>query len=231
MQRDEGEWWWGYLIESSPPNRAPQPPGPNANLPPAVIILSVSTPAPIPSDADLVTQCLRGDGDAFDALVRRHYRTAYVVAFGVLVHQQDAEEVCQDSFVKALERLDDCRDPDRFVPWLMTIVRNRALSYRSYRKVRETSELVPEIAEARDSPFRDVAQAELADRLTAALATLSEVQRQVVLMHDLDGWSHKEIAEELEMTEVRSRQHLFVARKALRERLGGSLFREYTNND
>ena len=112
------------------------------------------------------------DAAAFDALVRRHYRTAYVVAFGVLVNAHDAEEVCQESFVKALERLDDCRDPDRFAPWLMTIVRHRALSYRSYRKVRETSELMPEIAEARDSPFRDVAQAELGDRLTAALATL-----------------------------------------------------------
>jgi RNA polymerase sigma-70 factor (ECF subfamily) len=206
-------------------------PASNAECPPAVIILSVSSPAPIPSDADLVTQCLRGDGDAFDALVRRHYRTAFSVALGVLVNRHDAEEVCQDSFVKALERLEDCRDPDRFVPWLMTIVRHRALSYRSYRKVRETSELMPEIAEARDSPFRDLAQAELGDRLTAALATLSEVQRNVVLLHDLDGWSHKEIAEELEMTEVRSRQHLFVARKALRERLGGSLLREYTSND
>ena len=170
--------------------------------------MSVSSPVPVPSDAELVTQCVRGDAEAFDALVRRHYRTAYVVAFGVLVNAHDAEEVCQESFVKALERLDDCRDPDRFAPWLMTIVRHRALSYRSYRKVRETSELMPEIAEARDSPFRDVAQAELGDRLTAALATLSEVQRQVVLLHDLDGWSHKEIAEELDMTEVRSRQHL-----------------------
>jgi RNA polymerase sigma-70 factor (ECF subfamily) len=191
----------------------------------------VSNPAFTPSDADLVTQCLRGDGDAFDALVRRHYRTAFSVALGVLVNRHDAEEVCQEAFVKALERLEDCRDPDRFVPWLMTIVRNRALSFRSYRKVRETSELVPEIAEARDSPFRDLTQAELGAHLTAALATLSEVQREVVLLHDLDGWSHKEIAEELEMTEVRSRQHLFVARKALRERLGGSLFREYTSND
>ncbi len=193
--------------------------------------MSVSSPVPVPSDAELVTQCVRGDAEAFDALVRRHYRTAYVVAFGVLVNAHDAEEVCQESFVKALERLDDCRDPDRFAPWLMTIVRHRALSYRSYRKVRETSELMPEIAEARDSPFRDVAQAELGDRLTAALATLSEVQRQVVLLHDLDGWSHKEIAEELDMTEVRSRQHLFVARKALRAHLGGSLFREYTTHD
>ena len=193
--------------------------------------MSVSSPVPVPSDAELVTQCVRGDAEAFDALVRRHYRTAYVVAFGVLVNAHDAEEVCQESFVKALERLDDCRDPDRFAPWLMTIVRHRALSYRSYRKVRETSELMPEIAEARDSPFRDVAQAELGDRLTAALAMLSEVQRQVVLLHDLDGWSHKEIAEELDMTEVRSRQHLFVARKALRAHLGGSLFREYTTHD
>jgi RNA polymerase sigma-70 factor (ECF subfamily) len=110
---------------------------------------------------------------------------------------------------------------------MMMIVRNRALSHHTYRKVRETSELVPEIAEAPDSPADDVIQAELGDTLQAALATLTEVQRQVVLLHDMDGWSHKEIADELEMTEVRSRQHLFVARKALRERLGRALLEEH----
>jgi RNA polymerase sigma-70 factor (ECF subfamily) len=189
----------------------------------------VSSPAPTPPDADLVAQCLRGDVDAFDVLVRRHYRAAFAVALGVLGNRHDAEDVVQDAFVRAIDRLEDCREPSKFVQWLMMIVRNRALSHRTYRKIRETSELLPEIAEAPDSPFADAARSELADTLQSALATLSERQREVVLLHDLDGWTHKDIAEALEITEVRSRQHLFVARKLLRERLGPSLLREYSH--
>jgi RNA polymerase sigma-70 factor (ECF subfamily) len=174
---------------------------------------------------------LRGDADAFDGLVRRYYRTAFAVALGVLGNTHDAEDVVQDAFVKAVDRLEDCREPAKFVQWLMMIVRNRALSHRTYSKIRETSELVPEIAEADDSPFVDAARSELASTLQAALATLSEVQREIVLLHDMDGWTHKDIAESLGISEVRSRQHLFVARKLLRERLGPSLLGEYTNDE
>ncbi len=191
----------------------------------------MSSATPTPPDADLVARCLRGDADAFDVLVRRHYRTAFVVALGVLGNRHDAEDVVQDAFVKAVDRLEDCREPSKFVQWLMMIVRNRALSHRTYSKIRETSELVPEIAEADDSPFVDAARSELAGTLQAALATLSEVQREIVLMHDMNGWSHKDIAESLDISEVRSRQHLFVARKLLRERLGPSLLREYSHDE
>jgi RNA polymerase sigma-70 factor (ECF subfamily) len=191
--------------------------------------VSVSSPAPTPPDADLVARCLRGDADAFDVLVRRYYRTAFAVALGVLGNRQDAEDVVQDAFVKAIDRLEDCREPAKFVQWMLVIVRNRALSHRTYRKIRETSELLPEIAEADDSPFVDAARSELADTLQSALATLSKVQREIVLLHDMDGWTHKDIADSLGITEVRSRQHLFVARKLLRERLGPSLLREYSH--
>ncbi len=192
--------------------------------------MSVTTDAPTPSDADLVALASRGDGDAADALVRRYYRAAFAVALGVLGNRQDAEDVCQEAFVKALERLEDCREPSRFAPWIMTIVRNRALSYHGYRKIRETSELLPEIAEAPDSPVADTLNAELGERLETALGALNATQREVVLLHDMDGWTHGQIAEALDMTEVRSRQHLFVARKILRERLGEPMLREYTHD-
>ena len=205
------------------------PPTSNTSRVPSVINVSVSSPAPPPPDADLVARCLRGDADAFDVLVRRYYRTAFAVALGVLGNRQDAEDVVQDAFVKAIDRLEDCREPAKFVQWMLVIVRNRALSHRTYRKIRETSELLPEIAEADDSPFVDAARSELADTLQSALATLSKVQREIVLLHDMDGWTHKDIADSLGITEVRSRQHLFVARKLLRERLGPSLLREYSH--
>ncbi|MCH7729611.1 MAG: sigma-70 family RNA polymerase sigma factor, partial [Planctomycetes bacterium] len=75
-------------------------------------------------DATYVARARRGDASAFEALVRRHYRVAYAVALALLSNNMDAEDVCQDAFLKALERLDDCREPDKFASWLLRIVRN-----------------------------------------------------------------------------------------------------------
>ena len=74
------------------------------------------------SDAELVERSRRGDTAGFDALVRRHYGAAYVVALSLLGNGMDAEDVCQDAFLKALDRLEECRQPDRFAAWLIRIV-------------------------------------------------------------------------------------------------------------
>jgi RNA polymerase sigma-70 factor (ECF subfamily) len=172
------------------------------------------------ADAELVERSRRGDRRAFEALVRRHYGAAFAVALGRLGNRMDAEDVCQEAFVRALERLDDCREPARFVGWLLVIVRNRALNRVEYRRVRQGVSLEDvEPASAQD-PARDVSRADLRDRLTEALSALTPVQREVVLLHDLEGWKHREIGEALDLTEVASRQHLFTARRALRDTLG-----------
>jgi len=141
----------------------------------------------------------------------------------------DAEDVCQDAFIRALERLDDCRTPGKFAAWLMQIVRNRARNYIDYRRVRETVDLDKVVASSVTSTDSGVQQAELRDTLQEALAELTELQRQVVLLHDLEGWKHREIAESLDVSEVASRQHLLMARRRLREMLGQELLEEYTN--
>lgn len=179
------------------------------------------------TDAQLVERVRRGDAAGFDALVRRHYRAAYVVALSLLGDQMDAEDVCQDSFIKALERIDDCRKPDRFASWLLQIVRNRAHNFRDYRRVRTGVPLEVTDRAGRADSAREVEQNELRDRLQDALGDLSEVQRQVVSLHDLEGWRHHEIAESLGLSEGMSRQHLFTARKGLREKLGAKALKEY----
>lgn len=179
------------------------------------------------TDAQLVERVRRGDAAGFDALVRRHYRAAYVVALSLLGDQMDAEDVCQDGFIKALERIDDCRKPDRFASWLLQIVRNRAHNFRDYRRVRTGVPLEVTDRAGRADSAREVEQNELRDRLQDALGDLSEVQRQVVSLHDLEGWRHREIAESLGLSEGMSRQHLFTARKGLREKLGAKALKEY----
>ena len=78
------------------------------------------------SDPELVRKARAGSGTAFGALVDRYMRAAYAVALSVTGRHEDAEDAAQEAFMVALERLDKCRSPDRFMGWLMTIVRNRS---------------------------------------------------------------------------------------------------------
>lgn len=178
-------------------------------------------------DATYVERARRGDASAFEALVRRYYRAAYAVALALLSNSMDAEDVCQDAFLKALERLDDCREPDKFASWLLRIVRNRAHNFRAYRRVRATESLELAGAAGREDSARDAERDDLRERLEDALGQLSEIQRQVVLLHDLEGLKHREIAGHLAISEGMSRQHMLNARRTLRKILGAQALGEH----
>jgi RNA polymerase sigma-70 factor, ECF subfamily len=172
------------------------------------------------SDAELVGRCRAGDAAAFEALVRRHYRATYAVAFAVMRNTMDAEDVCQDAMIRALERLEECREPDRFGFWLAQIARRAAFNACDARRVRDTDELAAETAAGTNDPARETENNELRDKLLAGLELLTATQRAVVLLHDHDGRTHKEIGGIVGCSEGMSQQHLFAARKILRRHLG-----------
>jgi RNA polymerase sigma-70 factor (ECF subfamily) len=138
----------------------------------------------------------------------------------------DAEDVCQDAFIRALERIDD-PDPARFAGWLLQIVRNRAYNHRAYMRIREARPLEGVTVAGEEDAGRGAERSELRGALESALSGLSEVQREVVLLHDMEGWKHREIGEALGISEGMSRQHLMMARRALREELGATAIEEY----
>lgn len=175
---------------------------------------------------ELVQRARAGDARAFEELVRGHYRAAYATARALTGNDMDAEDVVQDGFIKALERLDEC-DPDRFAGWLLTIVRNRAHNVRAREQVRAAVAIENVEPAGPDRTDSGAERDELGTALSEALADLSPMQREVVLLHDLEGWKHREIATTLEMSEVMARQHLFQARKRLRELLPRDALREY----
>ena len=116
----------------------------------------------------------------------------------------------------AFDKLETCRDPERFGAWLVQIVRTRSLNRLEHRRLRETT--AQKVAELRDEAKRAPAETfGLRRQLTDALGHISAVQREVVLLHDLESWTHPEIAASLGISEVMSRQHLFQARKKLRD--------------
>jgi RNA polymerase sigma-70 factor, ECF subfamily len=181
-------------------------------------------------DAELVAAVRCGNAAAADALVRRHFRAAWAVALALLGNESDAEDVCQDAFVRAIERIDECRKPDRFVYWLMQIVRNHAHNARDRRRVRSGPSVDEIEIAAPGNAARSAERHELGDRLLAALETLSAEQRQVVILRDLEGWDHRAIARSLGISEGMSRQHLFNARRSLRERLGQAALKDHLDD-
>jgi len=179
------------------------------------------------SDAELIAQVLQGRADAFETLVRRHLDAAWAVALARTGSPDDAEDVCQDALLSALQRLPDLRDPERFAGWLLEIVRNRALNLVRARRVRDALPLdaVGPTAAA-DSPAREAERAILREDLVQALDGLTAVQREVVLLHDVEGWRHAEIAARIGVAEGTVRFHLHQARKALHARLAGRYAKE-----
>ena len=184
-----------------------------------------------PGDEALVERVRRGDAGAADRLVRRHYRTAFVVALAVLRNPMDAEDACQDAFVRALERVHECRQPARFAHWMMQIVRNHARNLRERRRVRSGPSLEEVPEPMAGNATEPVERAELANTLLAALEGLTAEQREVVLLKDLEGWDHRAIATALGISEGMSRQHVFAARRILRKTLGPGALKEHTQDE
>jgi RNA polymerase sigma-70 factor, ECF subfamily len=173
------------------------------------------------SDAELVGRAREGDREAFEQLVRRHLSGALAVALAILADPAEAQDIAQDAFVTALERLDELSRGDAFKGWLLRIVRNRALDRkRSDARFPKLDVAVVDPGDGAPSPERDTARAQLRERLTRALETLPEREREVLLLHDLEGWKHREIGERLGMLEGTVRHVLFRARRMMRERLG-----------
>lgn len=174
-------------------------------------------------DADLVLRVRQGDGRAFDALVRRHASAALVVARAILRDAADAEDVCQDAWIRALERIDECRHPDRFRFWLLQIVRNRARNAIEYRRVRSAETIDRAYGAAAETasadPVRKLQLQRRLGQLEVALRELSPSLREVLVLHDLDGWKHRAIAERLGISEVLSRKRAMQARSRVRRML------------
>ena len=176
------------------------------------------------TDSALVERVRRGDSKAFDQLVRRHLRSAHAVARSRLANDSEADDVCQDAFIKALENIDRCEKPDQFRAWLMSIVRNTAHNRREYNRVRDAApmEAAAPVASS-ESPEDDLRRSRLRHELSDAMEGLTDLQRQVLVLHDMEGWKHAEIGQRLGISTGSSRVHLHVARRAMRKTLGGRL--------
>lgn len=174
-------------------------------------------------DDQLIEAALKGDSAAFGSLVQKYQDRLYNTVLHLVGSAEDARDVVQDAFVKAFLKLETFRRTSAFYTWLYRIAFNTAMSggrRRTMRSLDERHDCGEEPVDTEGAaPGDRLEQEELASQVHAALDTLSDEHRVVIVLRDLDGRGYDEIAAilELPLGTVRSRLHR--ARMQLREQL------------
>jgi RNA polymerase sigma-70 factor (ECF subfamily) len=176
-----------------------------------------------PTELDrLVTAARDGDRPAFDELVRRTYVDTYTLAMRLTAHEEDARDVVQETYLRAWRGLDGFRGDAQFSTWLYRITANTAYSTvkrrRRHRAV-ALDTLLEEPVEARieAQPEASAEQSAALAHLAAAIEDLPPKLRVLVVLKDVYGLSHEEIAEELGISVSAAKVRLHRGRKKLRD--------------
>ena len=183
-------------------------------------------PAAPLAEMDLVKRAQRGDLTAYDELVKRYQERIYATIYHMTSNHEDANDLAQESFVKAFQALKSFKGGSSFYTWLYRIAVNKTINFLKQRKNRQhmslndldfnaehNPDLVALISDK--TPRRDAGLSELQEKLNAALLKLSESHRLAVVLHDVQGLSHEEIAKIMHCNIGTVRSRLFYARQQL----------------
>jgi RNA polymerase sigma-70 factor, ECF subfamily len=172
-------------------------------------------------DRDVLARVQGGDAQAFDLLVRRYLPRARLVARRLMQDPDDADDLVQEAFLRALEKIGSFDLARAFEPWFTRLLVNLGLDQRRKQAVRRTEAQDPDLFPGGVRPDRQVERNELQQLLNRALEALPDRQRLVVSMFEVDGLSTEEVASVLNISQVTVRWHLHQARRTLRESLKG----------
>ncbi|MBW4717460.1 RNA polymerase sigma factor [Saccharothrix obliqua] len=170
------------------------------------------------SDQQLLAAAVRGDGAAFDELVRRNTGRMYRVALRVVGDPVEAEDVVQDAWISAWRALPRFRGEAAPATWLYRVVTNAALAHLRRKKPTVPLEAAPEFP-APGGPEASVLRDETADVVSRAIATLEPSQRVPLVLRELEGLSYEEVAQVLGIPVPALRARLHRARVALMAKL------------
>jgi len=154
---------------------------------------------------------------AFRLLYRRHAPALFRFATRLAGGREDGEDLLQETWIRAAGRLADFRWDSTLRTWLCGIAVNRWREVRRARSRRPALALVAPAAEA-DARTAEVPAPDAAMDLDRAIASLPDGYREVLVLHDVQGYTHEEIARMLEVETGTSKSQLSRARRALRER-------------
>lgn len=181
-------------------------------------------------DVLLVNQARGGDVQAFEKLVRQYDRQVFRIAQHITQNREDAEDVVQDAFLKAYEKLDQFQGNSKFYTWLVRITVNEALMRLRKRRTGRMVSIDEDVETDEGSMPRDLAdwspdpealygQSEMAEILRKTIQGLPPGFRVVFVLRDVEGLSTEETAETLGLSVPAVKSRLLRARLQLRERL------------
>jgi RNA polymerase sigma-70 factor (ECF subfamily) len=191
---------------------------------------STVTPASTFDESALVSRAKDGDMDAFGELIHHYDRRIFRMAKQITQNDDDAEDVLQETFLKAYSHLDDFQGNSKFYTWLVRIAVNEALMKLRKRRSDRTvpldepidtgeDEVVREIAVWDEDPEQRYSREELGSILDEAIQSLKPAYRTVFILRDIEELSIEETAEVLKLSISAVKSRLLRARLQLREKL------------
>jgi len=182
-------------------------------------------------DTELVALAQKGNINSFNKLVDKYHSRIYSLTYQMTSNREDAEDLTQEIFIKAFEALPRFKGRSSFYTWLYRIGINKTINFRKKRNRNRpisidaldqdiTYDEVYAELDSKDSPLRHIGLNELQVKLNEAMQRLSLKHRTVVVMHDIEGIPHDEIAKIVGVSVGTIRSRLFYARRQLQADLG-----------
>lgn len=178
-------------------------------------------------DADLVSRATAKDKEAYRQLVERYQSRAISIAYGILKNREDAEDVVQESFVKAYLSLPNFKGDSSFYTWLYRIVYNMSIDvkrksartsrYESDIEERELEHSMEGAAQSQDGPDEELIRKEKLRCIDKAMREISEEHRTVIMLREVDGLDYQEIADVTGVSKGTIMSRLHYARKKLQQ--------------
>ena len=205
---------------------------------PLIVHVPEKSPEPAPAapseDIELVRRAKLGDGSAYEELVRKYQERIYATVYHMTANHEDANDLAQETFIKAYTALKSFKGDSSFYTWVYRIAVTKTINFLKQRKNKAhmslndidfNAENDPDmVALVSDrTPRRDVGLAELQEKLNGAMLKLSAVHRLVVTLHDVQGLSHEEIGKMMDCNVGTVRSRLFYARQQLQAYLSDYL--------
>jgi RNA polymerase sigma factor RpoE len=185
-------------------------------------------------DRLLVRNAQKEDMRAYDLLVRRYQERIYATVYHMTSNHEDANDLTQETFIKAFRALKSFKGDSSFYTWIYRIAVNKTINFLKQRKNRvqmslndvdfnaeNDPDLVALVSDK--NPRRDLNLSELQEKLNGALQKLSEHHRMVVTLHDVQGLSHEEIGKIMDCNIGTVRSRLFYARQQMQAYLSDYL--------
>jgi len=195
---------------------------------------SKATATETPEDQQLVKRAQAGHLEAYDELIRRYQERIYATIYHMTANHEDANDIAQETFIKAYQALKSFKGDSSFFTWVYRIAVNKTINFLKQRKNKTHMSLNDLVFNAEHdpdlvalvsdkTPRRDVNLIELQEKLNGAMQKLSEIHRLVVTLHDVQGLSHEAISKIMGCNTGTVRSRLFYARQQLQAYLSDYL--------